>query len=411
MARRLTAALVLAGALMLSSEASAYSVLAHRAVIDTAWTRSLEPLLESRFTLTPEQMRAARAHAYGGCLIQDLGYAPFSSRFFGDLTHYVRSGDFIEALLREAKTSNELAFALGALAHVAADTRGHALAVNRAVPLVYPELRRKFGDQITYQDHPAAHLKTEFGFDVLQVARQRYAPDEYHDFIGFEVAEDLLARAFAATYGLDINDVFGNLDVSITTFRWGLTTVIPEVTKVAWDSRRKEIEEQNPGATREQFVFTSTRADFEKRFGRKYTRPHFGHRLLAWLLKLVPRIGPFKPLAFRTPTPEAERLFVQSFDAAVDRYRELLASVRSAGGVENRNLDTGERVAAGTYRLVDDTYAEWLKRLEKRDFRTADAGVRQAILAFYDKAQRPRHVKPSRWRKTLQLVEALKQAR
>src|SRR5687768_10991425 len=261
---RFATAFVLATSLLAAREASGYSALGHRAVIDAAWDQSLQPVLRARFRLTDEELRAARAHAYGGCLIQDLGYVPFSSRFFGNLTHYVRSGDFLEALFREAKTGNELAFALGALAHFAADTRGHVLAVNRAVPLVYPELRRKFGDTITYEQHPAAHLKTEFGFDVLQVARQRYAPDSYHDFIGFEIATGVLSRAFRSTYGLEIEDVFGNLDVAIATFRWMLTTVIPEVTKVAWESRRKEIEALNPGSTREQYVFTSSRAGFEK---------------------------------------------------------------------------------------------------------------------------------------------------
>ena len=251
---RFATAFVLATSLLAAREASGYAALAHRAVIDAAWEQSLQPVLRARFQLSAGDLRAARAHAYGGCLIQDLGYAPFSSRFFGNLTHYVRSGDFIEALVREAKTGNELAFALGALAHVAADTRGHVLAVNRAVPLVYPELRRKFGDAITYEQHPAAHLKTEFGFDVLQVARQRYAPDSYHDFIGFEIATDVLARAFRSTYGLEIEEVFGNLDVAIATFRWTLTTLIPEVTKVAWESRREEIEALHPGGRREEYV-------------------------------------------------------------------------------------------------------------------------------------------------------------
>lgn len=411
MCRPLAFALVIAAALLSASKADGYSVLAHRAVIDAAWERSLRPALQSRFPLSAEELLKARAHAYGGCLIQDLGYAPFSSRFFGNLTHYVRSGDFLEALLHESRTANELAFALGALAHFAADTRGHALAVNRAVPLVYPELRRKYGDEITYEEHPAAHLKTEFGFDVLQVARQRYAPDEYHDFIGFEISKELLSRAFRSTYGLDIEEVFADLDVSITTFRWSLTTVIPAVTKVAWQDRRKDIEAQRPGTRRDEFVFASTRADFEKRFGKRYSRPNLWHRFVGWLLKLVPRIGPFKPLAFRTPTPEAERLFVESFDAAVDRYRDLISAVRPGGnGVENRNLDTGERVAAGTYRLVDDTYAEWLTRLSKRGSAAVPPAVRAEILNFYRDAARPRHVSAKDWRKTLERVEQLRTA-
>ena len=80
-----------------------------------------------------------------GCIIQDMGYYPFGSKFFSDLVHYVRTGDFIVNLIREAQTLNEFAFALGALAHYAADTQGHSVAVNRSVALEYPKLARKYG--------------------------------------------------------------------------------------------------------------------------------------------------------------------------------------------------------------------------------------------------------------------------
>ena len=127
-----------------------------------------------------------------------MGYYPFGSKFFSDLVHYVRSGDFVLALLKDAQTSadiNDYAFALGALAHYAADNLGHPVAINRTVPLVYPKLRAKFGPEVTYEDNPAAHLKTEFGFDVIEVARGQYANEAYHDFIGFQVAKPLLERA------------------------------------------------------------------------------------------------------------------------------------------------------------------------------------------------------------------------
>ena len=64
-------------------------------------------------------------------------------------------------------------------------------------------LKKKYGDVVTYEQNPLAHVKTEFGFDVLEVAKQRYAPDSYHDFIGFEVDAPLLEQAFRETYGLD----------------------------------------------------------------------------------------------------------------------------------------------------------------------------------------------------------------
>jgi Zinc dependent phospholipase C len=386
-------------------EARAYSVLTHEAIIDAAWDDSIVPLLRARFRPSADEMLRARAFAYGGCLIQDLGYYPFSSRLFGDLTHYVRSGDFIEALVREARNTEELAFALGALAHYAADNVGHPAAVNLAVPITYPKLRTKFGDRVTYQDNPTAHLRTEFGFDVLQIARGRYLPDAYRDFIGFEVSKPVLERAFTSTYGLELDDVFTNFGLAIGTFRWTVSTTIPEMTKVAWESRYDEIAAQAPGTTRQQFLFSLSRAEYEQRWGTEYKRPNFWHRLCAALLRIVPKIGPFKTLAFKPLTPEAERLFVDSFTATVQRYRGFVAAaLRNRLRLENRNFDTGRPVRAGDYRLADEAYARLLEKLADEDFKGVSPRLRGDILAFYST---PEPVPTSKGdRKQLQKIRA-----
>ena len=181
-----------------------YSILTHEAIIDATWKDAIEPLLLKRFpNATPEQLLQAHAYAYGGAIIQDLGYYPFGSKFFSDLTHYVRSGDFVVSLIDESRDLNEYAFSLGALSHYAADGAGHELATNRAVAIMYPGLAKKYGPIVTYQDKPSAHMKVEYGFDVDQVAKGHYAPKAYHDFIGFEVSKPVLERAFARTYSLD----------------------------------------------------------------------------------------------------------------------------------------------------------------------------------------------------------------
>jgi Zinc dependent phospholipase C len=365
-------------------DARAYSILTHEAIVDAAWDDSIVPLLRARFRPSADEILRARAFAYGGCLIQDLGYYPFSSRLFGDLTHYVRSGDFVEALIREARNTAELAFALGALAHYASDNVGHPAAVNLAVPITYPKLRTKFGDRVTYQDDPTAHLRTEFGFDVLQVARGRYLPDAYRDFIGFEVSKSVLERAFKSTYGLDLDDVFTNFGLAIGTFRWTVSTTIPEMTKVAWESRYDEIAAQAPGTTREQFLFSVSRAEYERQWGTEYKRPNFWHRLCAALLRIVPKIGPFRTLAFKPLTPEGERLFVDSFTSTVQRYRTFVDAVsRNHLRLENRNFDTGRAVKAGDYRLADETYARLLDELADDNFKGVSSALRTDILAFY----------------------------
>jgi hypothetical protein len=128
--------------LVTSPGAHGYSVLTHEAIIDSTWDSAIRPLLLKRFpAATPEDLNGAHAYAYGGCIIQDLGYYPFGSKFFSDLTHYVRSGDFILSMIRESQDLNEYAFALGALAHYAADNNGHRMATNPSVPILYPRLR------------------------------------------------------------------------------------------------------------------------------------------------------------------------------------------------------------------------------------------------------------------------------
>src|SRR5262249_31217273 len=185
---------------------------------------------------TPDELRNAHAFAYAGCILQDMGYYPFGSKFFSDLVHYVRSGDFIINLIQESQDLNDYAFAIGAMAHYAADTQGHSIAVNPAVAIEFPKLRRRYGDSVTYAEKPMAHLRVEFGFDVMEVARNHYAPQAYHDFIGFKVARPLLERAFRKTYSLEITDVFGDLDLALNTYRKAVSAVIPIMTRAAWES-------------------------------------------------------------------------------------------------------------------------------------------------------------------------------
>ena len=277
-------------AILLSSSMSyGYTVLTHEAIIDSVWDASLQKLLLKRFPdATPEELEQAHAYAYGGCIIQDMGYYPFSSRFFSDLTHYVRSGDFITALIRESQDLNEYAFALGALEHYAADTEGHRIATNRAVPMLYPELRRKYGNDVTYWDNPVAHIRTEFGFDVLQVASGRYAPDRYRNFIGFQVSRDVLERAFQDTYGIEMKDVFGNVTLALGSYRYAVRSIIPGMTRVAWSLKQDQLKKEIPGITRKKFLYNLSRSSYEKEWGKEYHKPGFGTRILAFLFRILP---------------------------------------------------------------------------------------------------------------------------
>jgi hypothetical protein len=390
-------------------DCAGYSVLTHEAIIDAAWKDGIQPLLLRRFpNATPEELLQAHAYAYGGAIIQDLGYYPFGSQFFSDLTHYVRSGDFVIALIEESKDLNECAFALGALSHYAADTSGHELATNRAVAIMYPALAKKYGPVVTYQEKPSAHMKVEYGFDVDQVAEGNYAPKAYHDFIGFEVSEPVLERAFARTYSLEMSGVFLSLDLSIGSYRHAVSTVIPRMTKVAWHLKRDEIQNSHPSETKKEFIYNISNSGYRKEWGRSYEKPGFGARLKAFFLRLAPKVGPFSGLAFHPPTPAVEQLYMDSFNKTLDHYRALLlAQQEHRLQLPNDNLDTGAVTGAATYRLADQTYA---KLLDKTSGKPVSNALRQDLLSYYADLEKPFATKRNSkaWHELLKELDTLK---
>jgi hypothetical protein len=366
-------------------DASAYSVLAHEATIDLLWDSHLKALIVRRFpSASSDDIARARAFAYGGSLIQDMGYYPFGSHFFSNLLHYVRSGDFIVALLRDATTPEEYGFALGAVAHYATDTTGHPLAVNRAVPIAFPKLASKFGDRVTYAQAPRQHVLVEFSFDVVQAAGGTYLPESYRSALGFQVATRLLEQAFAETYGLDMKGLFLDEDLAIGTFRFAVGELLPSITEAAWRDKRDDILKRTPGMEQRNFVFTYSRADYEKEFGTVYRKPGFFARVIAFAYKLVPKIGPLAPLSFKPPTPETEGFFVESFVRAREQYGRALDAVRSGSNrFPNVNFDTGQLVRYGDYPLADRTHLELLKKLHERRFANVTPTLGAALIEYF----------------------------
>jgi hypothetical protein len=364
--------------------AYSYSVLSHEAIIDSVWDSAVKPLLLQRFpAATADELQQAHAYAYGGSIIQDLGYYPFGSKLFSDLTHYVRSGDFILNMIRDSQDLNEYAFSLGALSHYASDNDGHRLGTNPAVALLYPKLGVRFGKLVTYADDSISHMKTDFGFDVFQAAKFRFASQAYKDFIGFEVSKPMLERAFQDTYGLSLEQVFMNVDLAIGTYRRAIGSIFPALTKVAWQLKKQEIRKDAPSLTRRKFLYNLSRSSYEKNWGSTYKRPGTRSKILASVFRIVPKIGPFKALRFQRLTPETEKMFMASFNAGIDRYREKLSELK-AGRLElpNENLDTGEPEKAGRYRLADTACARLLDKL-KTHYTEVPQELRDHILTFY----------------------------
>ena len=390
-------------------DCAGYSVLTHEAIIDASWKDSIEPLLLKRFpNATQEELLQAHAYAYGGAIIQDLGYYPFGSKFFSDLTHYVRSGDFVLALIEESTNLNEYAFALGALSHYAADTSGHPLATNLAVGIMYHGLAKKYGPVVTYEEKPSAHMKVEYGFDVDQVAKGHYAPKAYHDFIGFQVSKPVLERAFAKTYSLDMSSVFFSVDLAIGSYRHAVSTVVPRMTKVAWHLKKDEIQHSDPSETKTKYIYHISNSEYRKDWGDIYEKPGFGARLKAFFLRLLPKIGPFSGLAFHPPTPTVEHLYMDSFNKTLDRYRLLLLAQQEGQLLlRNDNLDTGAMTEAASYGLTDETYA---KLMQKTNGRPVSDALRQSILSYYADLEKPFATKQNAkaWQNLIKELNTLK---
>jgi len=407
------AGLLLCLVLSFTQTSLSYSVLTHEEIVDLLWADHIKKLLLKRFPdATEDQLKEAHAYAYGGCVIQDMGYYPFGSKEFSNLVHYVRSGDFVVTLIHDAADIDEYAFALGALSHYVADNDGHP-AVNHAVGVEYPNLRAKYGDQVTYGENPTAHVKTEFGFDVVEVAKHRYPSDAYHDFIGFKVAKPLLERAFRETYGIELKDVFGNLDLAIGTYRRAVSKIIPEMTRVALLSKRADIVRDTPNFSEKKFLYRISRTEYEREWGTDYKKPGPGARIMAFLFRLIPKVGPLKSIDFKVPTTATESLFIKSIDTTTDQYQSLVDELR-VGPIHliNRDCDTGKPTRPGEYKLTDAAYAQLLHRLTLRKFDLLTPELKDNVTNYYSNLNAPFATKKSKdqWKMTLQELDNLKAA-
>src|SRR5664279_2941592 len=399
--------------LMCSGGMSAYSVLTHEEIVDLLWAAQIEPLILSRYPgLSEEQIKEAHAYAYGGAVIQDLGYYPFGSVEFSNLVHYVRTGDFVRELLTQSSDPDEYAFALGALSHYASDIAGHP-AVNESVAIGYPKLQAKYGMSVRYAQDKTAHLKTEFGFDTAQVARNRYASQQYHDFIGFQVSKPVLERVFPIVYGLELKDVLPREDLAIGSYRYSVSTLIPQMTQVALQIHKKELMSETPNFAKQKFLYRLSRSEYEKEWGKDYVKPGLGTRILSTLLRYMPKIGPFKGLGFNHPTPQTEDLYIKSINATVDQYRVLLEEVRTDTLVlPDCDLDSGNPTRVAEYSLTDETYEKLLGQLAKSKFDHTTPDLRNNILRFYSDLSGPIETKNDdvRWKSVQTSLDELRSA-
>lgn len=371
-----------------TKDGAAYSVLTHQAIIDLSWNNAIRPLLLSRYPNTAEaDLQVAHAYAYGGCAIQDAGYYPFSRQFFSNLTHYVRTGDFVESLLRNARNVNEYAFALGALSHYIGDSVGHADAINPATAIEYPKLAKKYGSIVTYEDAPDQYVATEFSFDVDQLSRRRLAPIEYQRFVGLRVPRRLLEQAFFETYGLTFTGVMGKTGrASIRSYRGSIRTFIPVFAKAEVALHQDKFPKDDPASFAKTEPYLR-HVPYLPDWSHAYRGPDFGEHVLAVVIHVLPPIGTVRILKIRGPRAETEDLYYSSLNRTLTLYERRLDDLRLMPamplGLPNRDLDTGDWTKPGAYRLTDRTYAQLLREITEKQQNPVPPGLKQDILNYY----------------------------
>ncbi len=385
---RLLTLILLLTILLTAADAPAYSVLTHEELIDLAWNGSIRPLLLARFPgATEEQLREAHAYAYGGCAIQDMGYYPFGKQFFSNLTHYVRTGDFIAWLFQNARTIDEYAFAIGALSHYLGDSVGHSEAVNPATAVEFPKLRDKYGRIVTYGESPHGHIRTEFAFDIDEISRGAFGPPAYLRFIGFKVPRKFLESAFANTYGFDIHELLGRAHPALRSYRTSVRSFIPAFAEAEVVLHRHQFPPQPDDEAYHIFAERVTRTNYERKWRHTYRGPGIGAHLLAVLVFIIPKVGAASDLAIKIPKPDTEEWYLRSVNRTVDDFRRILDKLRTDGNapvaLANLDLDTGNRAKLGAYRLADETYAQLLARITSKPGRVIPDGLRQDIVAYY----------------------------
>lgn len=368
-----------------NNRAHAYAILAHEAIVDACWKKDIKPLLLEKFPSTTDSaIRVARSYVYGGAMVADMGYLPMGSAYFSDLLHYVRSGTMVQNLFKEARNVNEYAFALGALSHYLADEYGHSQATNHTVPLIYKDLQKKYGDVVTYGDDNVSHSRTEFSYDVLQIARGNYNTQSYHDFIGFNVARPVLERAFVKTYGESLDDLFGNFDGTVSTFRWGVKNLMPTLIRKTWRSEKDSILKRRPGMTAKKFKYKMKKREFHQEFGKGEAKPGFWANTISWIINVLPKIGPLKTLKYVDPGAEGEKFFMHSFDTILVCYAADVNAIRSNSlQLKDIDFDTGHETRPGEYGLADQTYAELMISLQKNKFKYVNAELKSYLLGYY----------------------------
>ena len=394
-----TLPLLLLLALVMPVRTEAYAVMTHRHLVDLLWASEITPLLRARFPDTsPDELRNARSFAYGGALIADAGYYPKGEAFTSDITHYIRSGDFVTNLFRTATDVYELAFAVGALTHYVGDALGHSCATNPSVADAFAGVKRTPGscaythlernNSARYEDGPAEHRQVEFGFDVNMLNRGRFMPKKVSDRIGFDVTLQQLTYAFYLTYGL--KDDFTEKGFSLNASAYNRASdILPAGTDAVAHRNRKLTVQEAPTAELDEYnqLLDSAKANGH---WREYKQTH---GKMSQTMQILIALHPtFDIATIKGPTTITQQRYLASIVSSVHVLRQILQRMKeetqlhpaaepadflpqwpagdplhAVGPLPNFNLDTGELAGSQPYRLANKAYSDLLHKLVENE--------------------------------------------
>jgi hypothetical protein len=210
---------------------------------------------------------------------------------------------------------------------------------------------------------------------------------------------------------MQLKDVLTREDLAVGSYRFAVSRMIPEMTRVALQTHKKEVMRETPNFAKKKFLYRLSRSDYEKQWGKDYVKPGAGTRILSTVLRYMPKIGPFKGLAFNNPTPQTEDLYFKSINTTVDQYRVFLEEVRrNKLMLPNCDLDSGQPTRAAEYSLTDDAYEKLLAQLSDRKFDLTSPELRDNILQFYSDSSAAIDTKKDavRWQSVLTLLDQLR---
>jgi len=254
-------------------------------------------------------------------------------------------------------------------------------------------------------------VQTEFAFDVNQLSKLRFAPSAYLRYVGLNVPNTLLRKAFFETYGLDLPDIIGTRQATLRVYRFAARRFLPNIARAEVVLHKKSFPADVPSPELDTLTKDLLQASADNDWERFRNPPGIGTHIFAGFIYILPKVGALKLLAIQGPQVQTEDLYIKSVNHSINSVRYTLAHFDTIQRyLPNRDLDTGFVVKPGGYRLTDETFARLLEKLAEHSERPIPAQVKHDIIAYYANPNAPIITKktPRKWREVQDNLATLK---